>query len=563
MRMSYDLLLKGGTVIDGTGRARFAADVAVSGDRIVAVEPHLSPSQATTVCDVRGLVICPGFIDHHTHYDAQVLWDPLVTCSPWHGVTSIIMGNCGVGLAPCKPADRDTLVGDLVTVEGMSLEVLERGVRWAWESVGEYLDALGTNGLGVNVGLMVPLSPLRQYVLGPESKERAATAQEIQHLQALFREAMEAGAFGFSTTVLPQHLGFQGRPLPCRLASRDELGALARVLRELGRGSIEIALTRSPGMLSDDEYDLLTFLLTQSQRPVTWLGLLQKPEAPPDAWKAALNRVVPLFDRGYLPLGQVPCHYKSARFSLKRPFIFGNFDCWKVVFDQPEEEQRRLYASPAFRRAFREEMRQPRLFTGQWDNLSVFTAAKPELQQLVDTDLATLSQQRGKDPLDLFFDLALEDDLHMQFLYEFGQVNQEMLTHPHTLIGLSDGGAHADMRCEAGYATYLLGTVVREQQMLPLEDAIRRLTSVPAQVFGVPLRGTVAPGMIADLVVFDPDTVGCGKQEPVHDFPGGGLRYIEKATGVVHTIVNGRILFSNGEAQGILPGRVLRAHLAR
>jgi N-acyl-D-aspartate/D-glutamate deacylase len=458
--------------------------------------------------------------------------------------------------------DRETLVGDLVNVEGMSLDVLQRGVHWAWESVGEYLNAIAANGLGVNVGLMVPLSPLRQYVLGEESKERAATGKEIQQLRTLFRAAMDAGAFGFSTTVLPQHLGFQGRPLPCRLASREELGALAGVLRELRRGSIEIALTRSPGMLSDDEHDLLTFLLMQSERPVTWLGLLQKPEAPPDAWKGALNRVVPLFDRGYLPLGQVPCHYKSARFGLKRPFIFGNFDCWKVVFDQPLEKQRRVYASSEFRTAFREEMRKPRLFTGQWNNLSVFTVEKPELRELLDRDLATLSQQRGKDPVDLFFDLALADDLNMQFLYEFGQVNKDMLTHPHTLIGLSDGGAHADMRCEAGYSTYLLGTVVREKKMLPLEEAIRRLTSVPAQVFGVPLRGTIALGMIADMVVFDPDKVACGKQEPVHDFPGGGLRYIEKAVGIVHTIVNGQVLFSHEEAQSVLPGRVLRTNVA-
>jgi len=561
--MTYDLVLSGGTVIDGTGRPGFTADVAITADRIVAIEPKIPPREAATVIDARGLIICPGFVDHHTHYDAQVLWDPLVTCSSWHGITSIIMGNCGVGLAPCKPADRETLVGDLVNVEGMALDVLQRGVRWSWESVGEYLEAIGASGLGVNVGLMVPLSPLRQFVLGAESKERAATEQERQQLRTLFHAAMEAGAFGFSTTVLPQHLGFQGRPLPCRLASRDELGTLAGVLKELGRGSIEIALTRSPGVLSDDEYELLTFLLMQSERPVTWLGLLQKPEAPPDAWKGALNRVIPLFDRGYLPLGQVPCHYKSARFGLQRPFIFGNFDCWKVVFDRPLEEQRRLYASTEFRTAFREEMRQPRLFTGQWDHMSVFTVEKPELRGLVDKSLATLSQERNKDPLDLFFDLALEDNLNLQFLYEFGQVNKDMLTHPHTLVGLSDGGAHADMRCEAGYSTYLLGTIVRDKQMLSLEEAIRRLTSVPAQVFGIPLRGTVAPGMIADLVVFDPATVNCGKQEAVRDFPGGGLRYIEKSSGIAHTIVNGKVLFSHGETQGALPGRVLRSNAAK
>jgi N-acyl-D-aspartate/D-glutamate deacylase len=559
--MTYDLLLKGGTVVDGTGRPGFTADVALTGDRITAVEANVATHEAAKVIDARGLTICPGFIDHHTHYDAQVLWDPLVTSSSWHGVTSIIMGNCGVGLAPCKPEDREALVGDLVNVEGMSLDVLQKGVHWSWESISEYLQTIAAGGLGINVGLMVPLSPLRQYVLGGESKERGANEKELVQLTALFREAMNAGAFGFSTTVLPQHLGFQGRPLPCRLASREELGALSGVLKELGRGCIEIALTRSPGMLSDDEYELLTFLVTRSERPVTWLGLLQKPEAPPDAWKGALQRVAPYFDRGYLPLGQVPCHYKSARFNLQRPFVFGNFDCWKPAFDRPLEEQKRLYASAEFRSAFREEMTQPRLFTGQWNNLSVFTVANPDLQPLLERDLETLSRERRKDPVDLFFDLALADNLHMQFLYEFGQVNKDMLTHPHTLVGLSDGGAHADMRCEAGYSTYLLGTIVRDKQMLPLEEAIRRLTSVPAQVFGVLLRGTVAPGMIADLVVFDTATVNCGKQEAVRDFPGGGLRYIEKSTGIIHTIVNGKILLSDGQAQRELPGRVLRANL--
>ncbi|MBI3247151.1 MAG: amidohydrolase family protein [Deltaproteobacteria bacterium] len=561
--MGYDLLLKGGTVIDGTGRPGFAADVAINGDRIVAVEPNIATREASKTIDASGLTICPGFIDHHTHYDAQVLWDPLVTSSSWHGVTSIIMGNCGVGLAPCKPEDREALVGDLVNVEGMSLDVLQKGVLWSWESLGQYLDAIAANGLGVNVGLMAPLSPLRQYVIGNESKERGANAQELQRLTALFREAMAAGAFGFSTTVLPQHLGFQGRPLPCRLASREELNALAGVLKDLKRGCIEIALTRSPGLLSDDEYELLTFLVTQSERPVTWLGLLQKPEAPPDAWKAALQRVAPYFDRGYLPLGQVPCHYKSARFGLQRPFIFGNFDCWRQVFDRPLVEQKQMYASAEFRSAFREEMTQPRLFTGQWNNMSVFTVEKPELRPLLEKDLETLGNERRKDPLDLFFDLALADDLNMQFLYEFGQVNQEMITHPYTLVGLSDGGAHADMRCEAGYSTYLLGTIVRDRQMLPLEEAIRRLTSVPAQVFGVPLRGTVATGMIADLVVFDQATVNCGKQEAVRDFPGGGLRYIEKSTGIEHTIVNGEVLFSHGTVQSELPGRVLRSNMAQ
>lgn len=558
--MLYDLLLRGGAIVDGTGRSSFIADVAIAGDRIVAIEPGLATRDASRIIDAAGLVVSPGFIDHHTHYDAQVLWDPMVTCSSWHGVTSIIMGNCGVGLAPCRPADREAVVGDLVNVEGLPLEALQQGVHWSWESIGEYLNTVAANGLGINVGMMVPLSALRQYVLGAECVERGANEQELSQLRVLFREAMDEGAFGFSTTVLPQHLGFQGRPLPSRLASRDELGMLAGVLKELKRGCIEIALTRSPGVLSDDEYDLLTFLVTQSERPVTWLAMMQKPEMPLDTWKEALQRIMPHFDRGYLPLGQVPSHYKSARFNLQRPFIFGNFDCFKQVFNRPLDEQKRIYANVEFRTAFREEMRQPRLFTGQWNDLSVFTVEKPELNGLLGKDIETLSRERRKDPTECFFDLALEDNLNMHFLYEFGNVSKDMITHPNTLLGGSDGGAHADMRCEAGYPTYLLGTIVRDKQMLPMEEAIRQLTSVPARVFGVPLRGTVATGMIADLVAFDPATVNCGKQEAVRDFPGGGLRYIEKSAGVAHTIVNGKVLFSDGVAQGSFPGRVLRSN---
>jgi N-acyl-D-aspartate/D-glutamate deacylase len=344
--MTYDLLLKGGTVVDGTGRPGFTADVALTGDRITAVEANVATHEAAKVIDARGLTICPGFIDHHTHYDAQVLWDPLVTSSSWHGVTSIIMGNCGVGLAPCKPEDREALVGDLVNVEGMSLDVLQKGVHWSWESISEYLQTIAAGGLGINVGLMVPLSPLRQYVLGGESKERGANEKELVQLTALFREAMNAGAFGFSTTVLPQHLGFQGRPLPCRLASREELGALSGVLKELGRGCIEIALTRSPGMLSDDEYELLTFLVTRSERPVTWLGLLQKPEAPPDAWKGALQRVAPYFDRGYLPLGQVRSSARGTEAALRERRVslgVSRGDDTAPLIYRPVEQPERVY----------------------------------------------------------------------------------------------------------------------------------------------------------------------------------------------------------------------------
>ena len=276
--MAYDLVIKNGTVVDGTGAPRVRADVAIADGTIAEIGKVSGGAQRTI--DAGELIVAPGFVDPHTHYDAQICWDPLLTCTSWHGVTSVVMGNCGVGIAPCKPEVREIAAWDLVNVEAIPFDVLSKGITWDWESFPEFMDAAERRGVGINLGFLAPLTPFRHFVMGEESMERAATPDETQRIAALLHEAMAAGAMGFSTTTLAQHIGFQGQPLACRLASRDELKAYANVLKELGKGSIEIALTRRAGQVLDDEYELLDFLLAESARPVTWLAMASRPDKP-------------------------------------------------------------------------------------------------------------------------------------------------------------------------------------------------------------------------------------------------------------------------------------------
>ncbi len=276
--MAYDLVIKNGTVVDGTGAPRVRADVAIKDGTIAEIGKVSGGAQRTI--DAGELIVAPGFVDPHTHYDAQICWDPLLTCTSWHGVTSVVMGNCGVGIAPCKPEVHEIAAWDLVNVEAIPFDALSKGITWDWVSFPEFMDAAARRGVGINVGFLAPLTPFRHFVMGEESMERAASPNETQRIAALLHEAMAAGAMGFSTTTLAQHIGFRGQPLACRLASRDELKACSNVLKELGKGSIEIALTRRAGQVLDDEYQLLDFLLTESARPVTWLAMASRPDKP-------------------------------------------------------------------------------------------------------------------------------------------------------------------------------------------------------------------------------------------------------------------------------------------
>ncbi len=557
--MSYDLLIKNGTVVDGTGAPSYQADVAVADGKIAAIGKITDGAKKTL--DASDLIVAPGFVDPHTHYDAQICWDPLITSSSWHGVTSLVMGNCGVGLAPCKPENQEIAAWDLVNVEAIPFEVLGKGVTWDWTTFPEYMDAAAKRGAGINLGFMAPLTPFRHWVMGEESMERSATPEERAQIKALIKEAVAAGAFGFSTTNVAQHIGYKGRPIACRQADWDELKAYSNALRELGKGSIELALTNDVSVVDETDYALLDMLVTESSRPVTWLALLNRDDKP-EAAMSTLRAVEPLFKKGAIP--QVTCRPLIIQIDLRKPFIFANLPCWKPAFDRPVEEQKRFYRDEKFRAEFRKELETPKVFNGKWERAIVHAASKPELQALVGKSVAEIARQRGKDGLDTFLDLCIEDDLQLEYTYELFNADEdripELITHDQVMVGLSDGGAHVDMLCDAGYCTYLLGTWVRERQVMSLEHAVKRITSEPAAFYGLTTRGRIAQGLAADFAIFDLNTVGSKKRgEMRSDLPGGGRRLVMPAEGVMHTVVNGSVLYEDQKHTGALPGQVLRS----
>ena len=563
--MSFDLLIRGGTVVDGTGASPFQGDVAIAAGRIAEVAPTSKKiaGDAKRNIDAGGLIVAPGFIDPHTHYDAQICWDREITPSAWHGITTVMMGNCGVGIAPCRPDARAIASADLVNVEAIPQDALNRGITWDWVTFPEFMNAAARRRPAINLAFLAPLTPFRHFVMGEASMERAATEEETRRIAAQLREALEAGAFGFTTTLLAQHIGYQGRPLASRLASREELAAYAHVLRDLGRGAIELALTQSPGMISEAECETLDFLLTESRAKVTWLALLNRDDVP-TACLDSLHRADPLIRRGGVP--QVTCMPLTVQIDLKNPFLFADTTTWKPAFNKTVEQQKVLYASASFRDAAKEELRQPRIFAGRWDGLTIKEVASPALKALEGKTVGAVARERRKDGLDTFLDVAIEDGLATQFSCALFNADDariaELIDDPRTMIGLSDGGAHVDMLCDAGYATHVLGHWVRERGRLSLERAIERLTSEPARFFGITDRGTLAAGKAADITVFDPATVGCGQREMVHDLPGGGRRLVVRSRGIETTIVNGEVVYEHGRRAEGFPGQVLRSGVA-
>ncbi len=560
--MPFDLLIKNGTIVDGTGTPRRQGDVAVQDGSIVEVG-QISGSARRTV-DASDLVVAPGFIDPHTHYDAQICWDEMPSPSCWHGVTTVMMGNCGVGLAPCRADQREVATWDLVNVEAIPFEVLAQGVSWDWESFPDYLDAAARRRPGLNLAFLAPLTPFRHYVLGAESAERAATAEETAAIAGLLREAMDAGAFGFSTTNVAQHVGYQGHALACRLASRDELKAYANVLHDAGHGSIEIALTNDVSRVDEGERALLDMLLAESGRPVTWLALLNRDDDP-DAVSDTLAAVQDLTERGAVPQGT--CRPFIEQLDLRTPFMFANMPCWAAVLNRPLAEQMRTLRDPEFRAAFRTETARRLVFSGRWEAMTVLETFAPALKPCEGRSIAALAAEAGADPIDCFLDLALQDELRTQFNYEKFNSDEAripaLINDPRVMIGLSDGGAHVDNLCDAGYCTYLLGTWVRDKQVMSLERAVQRISSEPAALFGIKDRGRLAPGLAADVAIFDPATVGSDKFGSMrHDLPGGGRRLVMEARGMEYTIVNGEVLFEAGQHSGARPGQVLRSGCA-
>jgi N-acyl-D-amino-acid deacylase len=559
--MSYDLLIRNGTVVDGTGAPRYRADVAIADGRIA--EIGKVTAGARKIIDASDLIVAPGFVDPHTHYDAQICWDPQISVSSWHGVTSVVMGNCGVGIAPCKPQAREIAAWDLVNVESIPFEVLTKGVTWDWESFPSYLDAAAKRGSSINLGFIAPLTPFRHNVMGEESMDRAATVAETAQITALLREAVAAGALGFSTTIGRQHIGYRGRPLACRLASRDELKSYCNALRDLGKGAIEISLTQNPPAISESEYELLDFLLTESQRPVTWLAIFNN-DARPEAALETLNQVEPLIKRGGVP--QVTCRPLIFQLNMRNPFLFAAMSSWNKVFNQTVEKQKEIYRDPEFRQAFRATLnKSPAVnILAKSRVIEIQEVGNPALKHYEGKSLADVALERGTDAIDALLDVAIEDDLQVNFVLPLLNADEskipQLICDPRTMIGLSDGGAHVDMLCDAGYCTYLIGTWARDKGAMTLEHAVKRITSEPADFFNLRGRGRLAVGNPADVAVFDYSTIGSPKRGEIrNDLPGGGRRLVVPARGVQHTVVNGTVVYEDAKYTGAKPGTVLRS----
>ncbi|MDF1817795.1 MAG: amidohydrolase family protein [Immundisolibacteraceae bacterium] len=559
----HDLIIRNARIVDGLGNPEFIGDLAIDGDTIAAVG-DLASHQGNKQLDANGLVLTPGFVDPHTHYDAQVAWDRLMTCSPEHGVTTVVIGNCGVGTAPVRDGMRDFLMGDLVNVEGIPLEDMEQGISWNWESFGEYLNELDRGGLGMNIAALVAMTPLRHYVMGSDSLERAGTSEEISQMGELFSEAMDDGAFGFSTTIIGVHVGYEGRPVACRNSSLEEYRVLCQALKKRGRGSIELAL-KLTGDIGDEERELLSLLVNESERPVTWLAVVNQAEKP-DSYLQRLDAVEDLlgWDKA---VPQTTCRPLRFQLDLANPYILGVFPTWQPVMRMSREEKIACYRDPAFRQSFRDDLVNiPAFGSNVWGRFYVLDGVSDQARGFAENKrtIGEIALEWDMDPMDCFCEIALEDELRTTFdLIAINYDEQDtipLVQDKRLMIGLSDGGAHLNMLCDAGYSTHMLERWVRDTGAVSLEEGVRKLTSEPADFFGIKNRGRIEVGCKADLVLLDPDTVACGDKQVVNDLPSGGKRFVTPAAGIHATFVNGTMLYQNGEHVGGLPGRVLRSY---
>jgi N-acyl-D-aspartate/D-glutamate deacylase len=548
-------VLRGATVVDGTGAPGSSGDVAVEGDRIFAVGDPESVQSAVAaageeveVVDLDGLTLAPGFIDIHTHYDAQVLWDPDLTPSCWHGVTTVVMGNCGFGIAPTRPEHRSTIARTLENVEGMSVDALEAGITWTFETFPEYLDALDTIPKRLNVGAMVGHTPVRLYVLGDDATERSATPGEIAEMRAIVAEAVDAGAIGFATSKSPTHAGEGGRPVPSRLAEPEEIREIAGALGEAGRGVVQV--TPGPGFFIRE----LAALAEGVGRPVSWTALLTGTARTPAT--EILERQATL---GGEVWPQIACRPLVMQVNLADPFPFAMIPAFKEILALPRDGRAELYSDPAWR-----ERARPDIDAGyriRWDKTTVQeTDRHRELRN--GPTLVEIAALQGVEPFDVLVDLSLEEGLQTRFRVVLANDDEDevgrLLQDGRAVLGLSDAGAHASQLCDACFSTHLLEHWVREREVLSLEQAVWRLTSQPAEVFRVKGRGRIAPGLAADLVAFDPATVGVEELERVYDLPAGADRLIARSRGVEAVWVNGGAIRRDGKDLDLRPGVLVR-----
>jgi N-acyl-D-aspartate/D-glutamate deacylase len=559
--MAYDLLIKNGRIIDGSGRPAFNGDVAVARGKIVELGRLDGP--ARRVIEADGRVVAPGFVDNHCHYDAQVLWDPLCTFSSHHGATTVIIGNCSLALAPVKAPERRKLAGMLSYVEAIPMDVLEAGVPWTWETFPEYMGAIGQR-LGVNVGTLVGHSAIRLYAMGEQCSDRPATDAELDAMRRVLRESIDAGALGLSITRNMNHFDVEGKRIPAACAPESELFALADVLREAGTGVIQCGGGTNPELKDG----LLSRISQASGRPIMYNTLLEQARQP-GRWQKHLEHVEATARQGIraIPL----CNPGSVvnRFTMQNCQVFRGMPTWLPILQASDDEKLSAYRNPEMREKLRAEVDAPlgpdSTFSKRWDLMVVEEPVLGKNRGLRGRHIAEIAKEQGKHPLDAFLDLAVEEDL--ETVFSLGEINMDteavaqILGSPYAVVGLSDGGAHVQFHSNVSNPTRLLGYWVREKGIMSLELAVRRLTFDSASAFGIYDRGLIQPGMAADLVVFDPDTVRPVAEDKVHDFPANGWRMRELAEGIHYTVVNGEVLMEKGTHTGTHPGRVL--HNAR
>ncbi len=580
--MAYDLLIKNGRVVDGSGGPSFHADVAVHQGKIVGVgKCHAA---ATRMISAEGRVVAPGFIDHHTHYDPQALWDPLCSYTVQNGNTTVIVGQCGQVLAPARPGDQDWYLTFFAEAETIPLSALRQGVHFTWESIAEYLEALSQRR-GVNVGALVGHSGIRRYVMGEAASQRAETTpEELEAMQQLVRDGMRAGALGFSTAPA-------GRRDPAGVATDAERLALGSVLGELGTGLFQVS-GGAPGGVSTSRR-MAQELSHRTGRPAIYNLVSQELEHP-DSWQEHLQWLAASFKSGARAYGSCVSVTAGPTFNLRLGLdvpqdedlmsphsIFQGMPTWDAVMARPYQERMRAFRDAATRQALSAEAvegtvvqerpgtdrrgRGRGFFNRRWDLVQVFMTAEARNRTLEGKSVEQLAHEQGKSTMDAFLDLSLDEDLQTYFICVDRNIDVEsqrqILGSPYTVIGTTDGGARPHTMDRYEYSTHLLSYWVRDKQVMSLEDAVYRLTGKTALMHDLADRGFLAPGKAADIVIFDPDTIASKPREPGHDLPDGGVHVKREAIGIDYVLVNGAVLLENGEHTGALPGQVLRGPL--
>ena len=558
--MAHDLVIRGGTVIDGSGAPGYGADVGIADGRIVEIGKIPASGSAVDV-DADGLVVTPGFVDAHTHMDAQVMWDSLGTSSCWHGVTTVVMGNCGFTLAPVRHGEEDLVVGNLERAEDISATALEAGVDWSWETFPEYMDAVDRQPKAINYAAQVGHSSLRTWAMGQRAFEGPASDDEIAEMEAQLRLALQAGAYGFTTSRSPNHQTPASQPVASRLADWTEVERLVRVMGQVNKGVFELAqepASFSPDLAEREEYeDRLIKLSIDTDVPI--------------AFGVGANRQLDLLKRaeqqGARLIGLAHSRGISVMLSFQSRLPFDRLPTWRQVRAEPLERQRTLFTDPDTRRrlideangggyggAVGAEARRP-----DYENMRVFLHPLPP-----NPTVAEVARSRGIDPVEAMIDLALEADFDLFFAQPLSAtgadeaVIREVMRDPRTIMTFSDSGAHVSQISDASIQTHLLGHWVRQRGDFSLEEAVKMITSAPAAAWGIPDRGLLQPGFAADVNVIDPTTVAPRMPALTHDLPGGARRIVQRADGFKATVVNGALTFSDGDHTGACPGRLLR-----